>query len=71
MYYLKGMNFCGNKFLRNLFVRIEAPKTAYFAEFIFADLNKEKTQNKIPDVTRIFFYKKLFYRKPTSRASKF
>ena len=34
--YLKGRNFCGDKFLRNLFLRLRHPKTAYFAEFIFA-----------------------------------
>ena len=35
--YLKGRNFCGKKFLRNLFLRMKAPKLANFAEFIFAD----------------------------------
>ena len=35
--YLKGRKFCGKKFLRNLFLRMKAPKLANFAEFIFAD----------------------------------
>ena len=39
--YLKGRNFCGKKFLRNLFLRRKAPKTAHFAEFIFANATIE------------------------------
>ena len=36
IYYLKGTNFRGKKFSRNLFSRLRGPKTSSFAELIFA-----------------------------------
>ena len=39
-WYHMGRHFCGKKFLRNLFLRMKAPKTAHFAEFIFANATK-------------------------------
>ena len=37
--YLKGINFRGHKFSRNKFSRLTGPKSANFAEFIFAILS--------------------------------